>query len=73
MLSDMMCIGEICLKTKDDTYLKKFKFMLKFDLRLILIKFDMSKLANKINYLTKTNAKRFNSLKPPLLSSFLNI
>ena len=64
MLSDMMCIGEICLKTKDDTYLKKFKLMLKFDLRLILIKFDMSKLANKINYLTKTIA---NSLMQKVL------
>ena len=54
--SDMMCIGETCLKTNDDTYLKKFKLMLKFDLRPILITFDMSKLANKINYLTKTIA-----------------
>ena len=54
--SDMMCIREICLKTNDDTYLKKFKLMLKFDLRPILITFVMSKLANKINYLTKTIA-----------------
>ena len=56
MLSDMTCIGEICLKTNDDAYLKKFKLMLTFDLRPILITFDMSKLANKINYLTKTIA-----------------
>ena len=57
MLSDMMmCIGEICLKTNDDTYLKKFKLMFKFDLRPILITLDMSKHANKINYLTKTIA-----------------
>ena len=56
MLFDMMCIGDICLKTNDDTYLKKFKLMFKFDLRPILITLDMSKLANKINYLTKTIA-----------------
>ena len=56
MLSDMMCIGEIYLKTNGDTYLKKFKLMFKFDLRPILIELDMSKLANKINYLTKTIA-----------------
>ena len=53
MLSDMMCNGEIYLKTNDDTYLKKFKLMFKFDLRPILITLDMSKLANKVNYLTK--------------------
>ena len=54
MLSDMMCIGEIYLKTNDDTYLKKFKLMFKIYLRPILITLDLSKLANKINYLTKT-------------------
>ena len=78
MLSDMMCIGEIYLKTNDDTYLKKFKLMFKFDLRPIFITLNMSELANKINYLTKTIAnslmqKVFYPLKPPLLSSFLNI
>ena len=78
MMSDMMCIGEICLKTNDDTYLKKFKLMFKIDLRPILITLDMSKLVNEINYLTKKIAnslmqKSFHPLKPPLLSSFLNI
>ena len=53
MLSDMMCNGEIYLKTNDDTYLKKFKLMFKLDLRPILITLDMSQLANKVNYLTK--------------------
>ena len=45
--SSMMCIGEICLKTNDDMYLKKSKLMFKFVLRPILITLDMSKLAKK--------------------------
>ena len=52
----MMCIGEIYLKTNDDTYLRKFKLMFRFDLRPILITLDMSNIANKINCLTKTIA-----------------
>ena len=34
------------MKTNDETYLKKFKLMFKFDLRQIFITPDMSKLAN---------------------------